>query len=628
MPVRPGLVLARPSLDSSSLDSSSPDAFSVDSSSPDVSSDDVSSFSASSVDVSSLMQPLLPPGRSCETGFGTTRTYSGTVRTVVGPTDRVVVVGAGLAGLSAALRLAGAGRQVTMLERESVPGGRNGLSVHEVDGGRYAFDTGPTVLTMPDLLRDAFDCVGQRLEDHLELTPVDPLYRAHYPDGSVLDVKADPAAMAAEIERVCGPEEAGGYQRFVEFVSKLYALEMRDFIDRNFDSPFDLMRPSLARLVAIGGMRKLAPKVNQYLKDPRTQRVLSFQAMYAGLAPQDALAIYAVIAYMDSVAGVYFPKGGMHAVPRALAAAAEKAGVEIRLNTEVTSIETRGHRAVAVCTADGERIPADTVVLTPDLPVAYRDLLPPTTAPRRLADRWHRPVDKLSYSPSCFLLLAGSKQNYSQIGHHNIHFGRAWKRTFREIIDRGELMSDPVDPRHQPDAQRPRPGPGRQAHLLRAVPDAEPRRPDRLGRDRPALPRRGRRHAGAARLHRVRRRHRGRGDHHPGRLAGTRPGARRSLRGRALLRPDGTVPTRQPRRGLRERRLRRVGHGARRRGADGAALGSAGRRADPRPRPQLPQPRLARLISPCEGARRALRRTTPRHREGRRDPGPDGGANR
>jgi phytoene desaturase len=370
------------------------------------------------------------------------------VRTVVGPTDSVVVVGAGLAGLSAALRLAGAGRKVTLVERESVPGGRAGLSVHDVADGRYAFDTGPTVLTMPDLLRDAFDCVGQRLEDHLELKPVDPLYRAHYPDGSVLDVKADPAAMAAEVEAVCGVEEAAGYLRFVEFVSELYRLEIRNFIDRNLDSPLDLLRPSLARLVALGGMRRLAPKVGQYLKDPRTQRVLSFQAMYAGLAPQDALAIYAVIAYMDSVAGVYFPKGGMNAVPRALAAAAEKAGVEIRFDTTVSRIETRGSRAVAVHTTSrdgiaGERIAADTVVLTPDLPVAYRELLPPAPRPRRLVDRLHRPVDRLTYSPSCFLLLAGSTQRYGQIAHHNIHFGRAWKRTFREIIDRGELMSDP-----------------------------------------------------------------------------------------------------------------------------------------------------------------------------------------
>jgi phytoene desaturase len=365
------------------------------------------------------------------------------VRTVVGPTDRVVVVGAGLAGLSAALRLAGAGRDVLLLERESVPGGRAGLSTAETGAGRYAFDTGPTVLTMPDLLRDAFDCVGQRMEDHLELVRVDPLYRAHYPDGSTLSVRAGAGEMAAEIEQVCGPEEAAGYLRFVDFVSRLYRLEMRDFIDRNLDSPLDLIRPSLARLVALGGMRRLAPKVAQYLKDPRTQRVLSFQSMYAGLAPHDALAIYAVIAYMDTVAGVYFPRGGMHAVPRALATAAEKAGVAVCYERQVTRVETRGARAVAVHTADGERITADAVVLTPDLPVAYRDLLPPPSRPPALISRLNRPVDKLRYSPSCFLLLAGSTQGYSRAAHHNIHFGRAWRRTFREIIDRGQLMSDP-----------------------------------------------------------------------------------------------------------------------------------------------------------------------------------------
>ena len=134
------------------------------------------------------------------------------MRTVPGRTDRVVIVGAGLAGLSAALRLAGAGREVTVLEREDVPGGRNGLlEVASPSGdGTYRFDTGPTVLTMPDLIADALDCVGERLEDWLELTPVDPLYRAYYPDGSTLDVKADVGEMAAEVERVCGPDEAAG----------------------------------------------------------------------------------------------------------------------------------------------------------------------------------------------------------------------------------------------------------------------------------------------------------------------------------------------------------------------------------------------------------------------------------
>ncbi len=355
------------------------------------------------------------------------------MRTVTGPTDSVVVVGAGLAGLSAAMRLAGAGRRVTVLEREAIPGGRAGRLDIEVADGTYRFDTGPTVLTMPDLIADAFDSLGEDMDDWLTLEPVDPLYRSFFPDGSVLDVHSDVDRMADEIERVIGPDEAAGYRRYVDFVSKLYRYEMKDFIDRNIDSPLDLVTPDLARLVALGGFRRLTPKVRQYLNDPRTERIYSFQAMYAGVSPYDALAIYAVIAYMDSVAGVFFPKGGMHAVPAAMAGAAEKHGVDIRYSTEVRSVETVGDRAVAVVTTDGERIPADVVVLNPDLPVAHRDLLG--------QQPWS--VRRLTYSPSCFLLLAGSTASYSKIAHHNIHFGRSWQGVFDELIDRRQLMSDP-----------------------------------------------------------------------------------------------------------------------------------------------------------------------------------------
>lgn len=351
------------------------------------------------------------------------------MRTVRGRTDHVVVIGAGLAGLSAAMRLAGTGRQVTVLERASVPGGRAGV----IEDGGYRFDNGPTVLTMPDLIADAFDCVGEDMADWLTLRPIDPLYRAWYHDGSSLDVKSDPAAMVEEIRRVCGPEEAAGYERYVEFVTQLYRYEMTDFIDRNIDSPFDLLTPNLARLAALGGFRRMAPKVEQYLKDPRMQRILSFQAMYAGMSPFDALALYCVIAYMDSVAGVYAPSGGMHAVPEAMAGAATKHGVDFRFNCAAVHIERRGSRAVAVHTEHGERIPCDAVVVNPDLPVAMRELMG--------EEPWS--VRRLRSSPSCFLMLAGSTATYTKVAHHNIHFGRSWRGVFDELIDRGELMSDP-----------------------------------------------------------------------------------------------------------------------------------------------------------------------------------------
>jgi phytoene desaturase len=349
------------------------------------------------------------------------------MRTVTGRTDRVVIVGAGLGGLACALHLAAAGRQVTVVERESVPGGRAGrLSLQG-----YEFDTGPTVLTMPSLIEEPLAAVGEKLSDWLELTPLDPAYRAYYPDGSTLDVRTDTVRMAAEISKVCGPREADGYLRFVEFARQLWELERDHFIGRNLDTPIDLVNLNLLKLLGMGGFRRLQPKINQYFRDPRTQRIFSFQAMYAGLAPHDALAIYAVIAYLDSVAGVYFPKGGMHAVPKALAGAAEKHGVEFRYDTTVNRVETSAGRATAVITEDGTRIPADVVILNPDLPIAYRDLL---DKPKRR---------RLQFSPSCVVLHIGSNQAYGKIAHHNIHFGSAWRSTFEEVIGKGLLMSDP-----------------------------------------------------------------------------------------------------------------------------------------------------------------------------------------
>ncbi len=351
------------------------------------------------------------------------------MRKVPGATDKVVIVGAGLGGLSTALRLAGAGREVTILEREAVPGGRNGLLL---DQG-YRFDTGPTVLTMPSLIEDALASVGEKLSDWLELIPLRPLYRAFYHDGSQLDVFPDTAEMEAEIARVISPDEALGYRKYVDFVTKLYKYEMNDFIDRNIDSPLALLTPNLARLIAIGGFRRLAPKVSQYLKDPRTQKVYSFQAMYAGVSPQQALAIYAVIAYMDSVNGVFFPKGGMHAVPRALAGAAIKHGVNIRYSTTVESVVTKNGRATGVLTNTGELVSADVVVLNPDLPIAYRELL----------DKEPLDIKRLNYSPSCVVMLVGSSKKYDHIAHHNIHFGQSWDGVFDELIKKKVFMSDP-----------------------------------------------------------------------------------------------------------------------------------------------------------------------------------------
>ncbi|OBK74173.1 phytoene desaturase family protein [Mycobacterium sp. 1274761.0] len=350
------------------------------------------------------------------------------MRTVGGDTDRIVVVGAGLSGLSAALHLAGAGRAVTVVERDHHPGGRVGRL--DIDG--YQLDTGPTVLTMPDIIDEAFAAVGESLSERLELMPVEPAYRASFADGSEMNVHSDPEAMATEIERFAGRRQADGYLRLRAWLGQLYRTEFDGFIAANFDSPLSLLTPQLARLAAIGGFRRWDRMVRRFITDERLLRVFTFQALYAGVPPHRALAVYAVIAYMDTVAGVFFPRGGMRALPDAMAAAAKDAGIEFLYGATVTALDRNQERISAVCTDTGDRIAADAVVLTTELPATYRLL---GRTPRRLLP--------LRPAPSAVVAHVGCEAAGNDTPHHTIVFGEAWQQTFHDIIDDGRLMADP-----------------------------------------------------------------------------------------------------------------------------------------------------------------------------------------
>jgi phytoene desaturase len=349
------------------------------------------------------------------------------VRTIDGHAEHVVVIGAGLAGLSAALHLLGAGRRVTLLEQADTPGGRAGQQRF----GGNAVDTGASVLTMPELLEEAFAAVGEPLGKHLRLTRLDPAYRARFADGSSLALHTDGEAMEAEIRAFAGPREAAGYRALRRWLTELYAVQKDHFLAANFDSPLDLARPELAKLAALGGFGRLGPRIGRYLLDERVRRLFSFQALYAGLDPARAIGAYGVIAYMDTVGGVYFPEGGMGEIGRAMAAAASRAGADVRFGTEAAWLERVASRVRAVRTRSGERIACDAVVLATELGTAYR----------LLGARPRRPLP-LRYSPSAVVLHGRTTRKWD-LGHHTIFFGRAWERTFAEIIREGKLMSDP-----------------------------------------------------------------------------------------------------------------------------------------------------------------------------------------
>lgn len=351
--------------------------------------------------------------------------------------SHVVVLGAGLAGLAAACHLVGDGHRVTVVEREAVPGGRAGRLTQ--DG--FTFDTGPTVLTMPDLIDRPLRAAGSSVAERLDLQLLDPAYRGFFADGSQLEVRHGHEAMRAEIHRECGSVDAAAFDEFVAWLRKLYLAEMPHFIDRNFDRPTDLLaRPrAAAQLLAMGGFGRLGPMIRRRFQDERLHRLFSFQAMYAGLAPDDALSIYAVITYMDSIEGVFFPRGGMRAVPEALAGAAEDAGAEFRYGTSVSALLRDGSgRVRGVRTDDGEQISADAVVCTLDLPTAYRRLLPDVRPPRAVSGLLGG-----RYSPSAVVWHLGVRGVPEGKAHHNIHFGHEWAGAFDDLLKRGRLMGDP-----------------------------------------------------------------------------------------------------------------------------------------------------------------------------------------
>ncbi|MFD0903266.1 phytoene desaturase family protein [Actinomadura sediminis] len=344
----------------------------------------------------------------------------------------VVVVGAGLAGLSAAIHLAAAGREVVVVEAGQEPGGCCGTA----RVGPYRFDTGPSVLTMPDVLTRTFGAAGEDIDRWLPLRRLDPFYRLAFPDGSHLDVVAGARAMADNVRALCGPAEAARYLRFRRRLGTMFEAEWASFIDADMTRLRDMARPyALLKLATAGGFRRLDRFVAGQLGDERLIRAHTFQSLYVGLPPHRALAVYAAVAHMDTVGGVYFPRdGGMHAVPRALADVAEKAGACVRYGVRAERVETGASGVRAVRLDTGERIAASHAVVACDLLRAHSGLLPEQAADWRL----RRP----RHSPSCLVVHFGLERRLPGQAHHTVHFGREPEAAFSALAA-GRPQPDP-----------------------------------------------------------------------------------------------------------------------------------------------------------------------------------------
>ncbi len=367
--------------------------------------------------------------------------------------SRVIVVGAGVGGLAAAARLAATGHDVTICEQAPRVGGKLGLVERSTEAGLFRFDTGPSLLTMPQVFADLFEATGDPLESSLTLEPVDPVTRYRFADGTRLDTTADLDVLTARMDAAFGPGAGADWRRLSSRAGRIWQAVRGPFLTSTVDGFGDLARRAVRvrDLLTIAPGRTLRWLGEHYLGDARLRTVLERYATYTGSDPRRAPAALAVVPYVEQQFGGWYLRGGLHTLAEALSDRVVALGGTIRTGTDVARIETSAGRISGVRLADRGRLPADIVVANADAVHVYRDLLPQP----RLLRRLHRTTPSLSG----FVLLLGVRGRTPGLAHHNVLFPASYDDEFDAVFgnpaapvaDPTIYISVPDDPTVRPD---------------------------------------------------------------------------------------------------------------------------------------------------------------------------------
>ncbi|MDN5696685.1 MAG: phytoene desaturase family protein [Rubrobacter sp.] len=351
---------------------------------------------------------------------------------------RVAVVGAGVGGLAAAIRLAASGFAVDVFEKNSSIGGRMNRLVTE-EG--FTFDTGPSLLLMTDTYRDLFRAAGRRLEDYVDLVPLDGEYRVNFGDGDSLNIRRTLPELINELERI-EPGVTPRFYRFLENACHKYRLGRSEFVERDFDTASDFFNArNLKLLFKTQATRNYYRSVSRYFQTEKLRQAFSLQTMYLGLSPFEAPAVYSLLPYTELAEdGLWFPKGGMYSLVEAFGRLSEELGVRTHLDSPVEEVLVEGGRARGV-RVNGETHRADAVLANADLPYVYRSLLP-TSADADFAPP-RRKRRRLEYTASAFMLYLGIEGELGELKHHNFFLSSDYRRNFEAIFRDGKLPEDP-----------------------------------------------------------------------------------------------------------------------------------------------------------------------------------------
>jgi len=344
---------------------------------------------------------------------------------------RVLVIGAGVGGISVAARLARKGYSVTVLEKNALPGGRVDRMV--IDG--YTFDTGATIFLMPELYARAFTDLGERMDDYLDLRRVDPTYRLIFQDNSQLHLTSDLHGMQTQLEAI----EAGSFGRMLRYLEEAeghYRISTDHIVQKDFRNFAEFASPAnLLRFLRLRTLVRHSDYTATFFRDPRLQIAFTFQDLYMALSPYDSPATYSLLQYVELADGLWYPRGGMYGVVAALMSIAEKNGVTFRFNSPVEKILVEGNRATGVALAGDEVIRADLVVANADLGYVYRRLLP--------ADGTAKRIDRMEYGCSTVTFYWGIDRQYPGAGLHTVLFSGNYRRNFDAVLKEGTMAEEP-----------------------------------------------------------------------------------------------------------------------------------------------------------------------------------------
>lgn len=358
---------------------------------------------------------------------------------------KAVVIGAGFGGLAAAVRLGVRGYAVTVVDKLDAPGGRAYVRKHE----GFTFDSGPTVITAPQLFEELWTLCGKKMSDHVDLRPVTPFYRVRFADGRIFDYTGDADAMRREVAKF-SPSDVPGYDAFIAASERIFRVGFERLAHVPFGSWLDMAK-ILPEMVRLKSFRTVYGLVASYVKDERVRQVLSFHPLLVGGNPFTTTSIYTLIAFLERKWGVHFPIGGTGALVRGLVDLIEDQGGVLRTGAEVERIVVEGRRATGVKLASGEVLDAEIVVSNADAAWTYRHLLPPEVR-RKWTDK---KVENMRFSMGLFVWYFGTRKKYDDVAHHMILLGPRYKGLLEDIFENKKLAEDFSLYLHRPTATDP-----------------------------------------------------------------------------------------------------------------------------------------------------------------------------